>query len=99
MRRVIERAPFPDCMTDIDKIQDVLACDVVMTELGVPLEDRAFMLVLSDMANDTRHFVDMLKRLSDHFARVVDPSSSSSPSSRKELECDPRTHRGARLCT
>lgn len=64
IKKVLERGPFPDSMTDMEKICDVLGCQRVMTELGVRMEDRAFLLILADMANDALHFFDMLKRLS-----------------------------------
>lgn len=84
MKRVLERAPFPDVMSDADKIRDVVGCDVVMRELGVGLEDRAFMLILADVANDAKHFIDMLRRLSSHF------ETSPAPSRQKSTEDDRR---------
>jgi hypothetical protein len=96
-KRVLERAPFPECMSDADRIRDVVGCGAVMTELGVKFEDRAFMMLLADVANDAKHFLDMLRRLSSYFEQSS--CDSAIASSLKSPEDEPRIAREDRSCT
>jgi mannitol/fructose-specific phosphotransferase system IIA component len=83
-------------MSDSDKIRDVVGCGVVMSELGVKFEDRAFMMLLADIANDAKHFIDMLRRLSSHFEQ---PCDSGRVSFLRASEDETKTILEDRLCT
>jgi hypothetical protein len=65
--RVLARAPFPAGMSDHERIVDILACDKVMDAFRVSVQTRPFLLVLSGIANDVPHFLDMLRRLRPEF--------------------------------
>lgn len=62
-RKVLDRTPFHPSMTDHQKITCVLEVPAVMSAWNVREEDRAFMFGLADMANDSEHFIDMLRRI------------------------------------